>query len=205
MKKRIGSNYGILVIILFAVVCFLTDYIVIERKINEGKDIYNSVKVIEKSTDCVDSVCNCDFLSYKDVAGLYSADFNYEMKYDDGSIEVGTTSYNLYLYTDGSFYYHFPGHIDHGYLGNYTFDGNNLYLNVLFKHGSDIGRSLNFLSKNLKFDGSKNLIDVEPFSKPIDSTDGSVTLVKKNSFTDYDNENSMVKELYKNGILYNGN
>lgn len=32
-KKRINSNYGILVILLFATVAFLTDYIIIERKL----------------------------------------------------------------------------------------------------------------------------------------------------------------------------
>lgn len=42
-KKKIKCSYGILVIVLFAVVCFLTDYILIDRNLNEGKGV----------TDCV--------------------------------------------------------------------------------------------------------------------------------------------------------
>lgn len=35
-KKKISCSYSVLVIILFATVCVLTDYIVIDRKLNEG-------------------------------------------------------------------------------------------------------------------------------------------------------------------------
>lgn len=35
-KKKISCSYSVLVILLFAVVCILTDYIVIDRKLNEG-------------------------------------------------------------------------------------------------------------------------------------------------------------------------
>lgn len=49
-KKNIRCSYALLVIILFATVCFLTDYIVVDRKLREDKTIiYGDV------TDKVDS------------------------------------------------------------------------------------------------------------------------------------------------------
>ena len=55
MKKKIGSNYGILVILLFAVVCALTDYIVIERRIREDSVVTTNYDVTEKSSDVIKS------------------------------------------------------------------------------------------------------------------------------------------------------
>ena len=196
-KKTISCSYALPFIIMFAVMCFLCSYIYIDRKLNEG------ISSTVVKTDCIDSVCNCNHLDYKDVAGLYSADFNFEMEYYDGSKEVENAKYSLYLYTDGTFYYHIPTHVNHGIVGNYTISVNYITLNGIFQHGGDIGMGVEFSSKKLEFDDSKNLIDEQPTANPIDSS--FATLVKKKDFTDADNENSKVKEMYTITVLYNGN
>ena len=174
--KKVSCSYALLFIILFAVVCFLSSYVVIDRKLNEecNSDIVK--------TDCPKVDCNCQSsLDYKDVAGYYKVDF-------DESAEELNSQFNLYLYTDGTFYYN-------NLIGNYILDDNYVILNVFFTY--DDGMALDFSSKKLKFNDSKNLIDEETADSEI------ITLVKESGFTDSDNDNSMVKEMYKNSILYN--
>lgn len=65
-KKTIKCSYALLVIILFATVCFLTDYIIVDRKLREDKTIiYGDV------TDKVDSV-----VDDSNVAGSVDTDNN---------------------------------------------------------------------------------------------------------------------------------
>lgn len=54
-KKGIRCSYGLLVIILFATVCFLTDYIVIDRKLREDKTIIYDEPVSKEDVIKIDS------------------------------------------------------------------------------------------------------------------------------------------------------
>lgn len=206
-KKNINSNYGILVILMFAIICTLADYIIIDRKLREDNvnNNDNTNIIIDSKKNVTYDKDNSKSLTYKDVAGIYKVDFDFEMVYYDESKEIENAKYNLFLYTDGTFYYNYPDHVNHGMLGNYTIDDDHITLNGLFEHGGDIGLTLNFSSKELKIDGSKNLIETAPLVKPVNSESSSVILVKDNSFTDSDNKTSRVKEMYKVGILRNGN
>ena len=69
-KKGIRCSYGLLIIILFATVCFLTDYIVIDRKLREDKTIIyddpvsseTSIKVDASKDYVYDASYDFDFL-----------------------------------------------------------------------------------------------------------------------------------------------
>ena len=54
-KKGIRCSYGLLIIILFATVCFLTDYIVIDRKLREDKTIIYDNPVSKEDSIKIDS------------------------------------------------------------------------------------------------------------------------------------------------------
>jgi hypothetical protein len=54
-KKGIRCSYGLLIIILFATVCFLTDYIVIDRKLREDKTIIYDDPVSKEDSIKIDS------------------------------------------------------------------------------------------------------------------------------------------------------
>lgn len=170
MKKKISSNYGILVIILFATVCFLTDYIYIGRKLNEGKN-----SVIETNTDCVNSVCNCDndsvlSYSYNDIFGVYYA----ELKYDDVTSDVTLTLFDDYTFT---YEHSFPS--GHTVYGNYIIDDDTIVLNYLYSKG--IGdASLNSINNY------KNIIKIESTDKLVDTIENlypgitEINLIRKN-------------------------
>lgn len=133
MKKKIGSNYGILVIFLFATVCFMTDYIVIERKLNEGKN-----NVIETNTDCVNSVCNCDdnaTYNYDSVAGYYKENITFSSEKTDSD----GASFMLHLYSNGTYSYRYSYAAPFGTIGNYIIKDNTIILNALAETGSGAG------------------------------------------------------------------
>lgn len=54
-NKHISCSYALLVIILFATVCFLTDYIVIDRKLREDKTIIYDDPVSKEDSIKIDS------------------------------------------------------------------------------------------------------------------------------------------------------
>ena len=74
-KKRINSNYGILVILLFAIVSFLTDYIVIERKLRVCEcpkcEITNN-EVISDNTDNTQVTENDENKIEKSIKNIYN-------------------------------------------------------------------------------------------------------------------------------------
>lgn len=78
-KKGIRCSYGFLVIILFATVCFLTDYIVIDRKLQEDKiTIFDDEEVIKDNNNGVSSSIKID--SSKDY--IYDASYNFDFTKD---------------------------------------------------------------------------------------------------------------------------
>ena len=68
-KKNIKFGYGTLIIILFAVICFLTDYIIIDRKMNENSGSSSNSSSVNNSGS-VDSSKNYEVISLDEVNGL---------------------------------------------------------------------------------------------------------------------------------------
>ena len=94
-RKRIGSNYGILVILLFSVVCFLTDYIIIDRKLNDNVQVVSEVIVNDSIQEDVSS-------NRKD--RNIKIDYNRDYVYDAGY--HNDNKYKEYDYCDGTTYTH---------------------------------------------------------------------------------------------------
>ncbi len=91
-RKEIGSNYGILVIILFSTVCFLTDYIVIDRKINKKVIVEPEVIVNDSDQEDVESIRE------KNIKIDYNRDYVYDAGYHNNN------KYKEYDYCDGTTY-----------------------------------------------------------------------------------------------------
>lgn len=91
-RKEIGSNYGILVILLFSIVCFLTDFIIIDKCLNKKND---DVEVIVE-----DSV---EPKKEKNIKIDYNRDFVYDAGYHNDN------KYKEYEYCDGSTIYTHDG------------------------------------------------------------------------------------------------
>lgn len=186
-KKKISCSYAVLVIILFATVCFLTDYIVIERKLNKCN--CPKCEAITKNGEKED-VFN---YSYQNIAGMY--------EYDD---PTGESYIKLYLYTDGSYYYQKTVKFAMGEGGYYTINGDMINLNFVFTHGSDIGRTVIFKESKLQIseDGivvDKNLEFLNDFSgfENIEN----ISLNKKQSYDNSQNNDSEFKKVFSFGIF----
>ena len=89
-KKKNCCSYSFLIIILFATVCILTDYIVIDRKLREGK---SDNSVIEDKSNVDESIV--------DIRTDSTKDYVYDASYDnDGIVESYNTYYNTYFLKD---------------------------------------------------------------------------------------------------------
>lgn len=196
-KKYIGSNYGILIILLFVIVCFLTDYTIIDKKTRAckcSKCEFTSNEVISDNTDNT-QVTEKQY-GYKDVAGHYTARFDF---LDDGYGNEVSSIYHLYLYNDATFYYTRSLHYITGKIGTYTISKNNISLNVLFSHGSDIGMGVFFDTINMSFNDNYEI--------SVDSPDGienqGIVLSRVEKYESNDSLDSNVKHRLDNSILYN--
>lgn len=96
-RKQVGSNYGILVILLFSIVCFLTDYIIIDKCINK-KDVEPEVGLDETVKE--------DYESNKREKSI-KIDYNRDYVYDAGY--HNDNKYKEYDYCDGSTIYTHDG------------------------------------------------------------------------------------------------
>lgn len=96
IKKEVGTNYGILVIILFSIVCFLIDYILIDRSIN--KKVVNTSQISEEINDQVD-INKKD----KNIKIDYNRDYVYDAGYHNNN------KYKDYDYCDGKTTYTHDG------------------------------------------------------------------------------------------------
>lgn len=107
-KKTISCSYGVLVIILCATVAFLTDYILIDRKINEGKGSFNNC------TEYVNSDSDISHSDLKLMSEKKYSDFAEKMiserqsKFGDGILNRSTieskiinSTYTVELSKDG--------------------------------------------------------------------------------------------------------
>ena len=107
-KKTISCSYGVLVIILCATVAFLTNYILIDRKINEGKGSLNNC------TEYVNSDSDISHSDLKLMSEKKYSDFAEKMiserqsKFGDGILNRSTieskiinSTYTVELSKDG--------------------------------------------------------------------------------------------------------
>lgn len=168
-KKRINSNYGILVILLFAIVAFLTDYIIIERKIRvcecpecettSNEVISDNTQVIENQT-----------YSYEDIAGYYTfKDMHY------------------YLYSDGKFIAESKndsyGYV--GFIGNYIIENSKIVFNTSFTYSSSSDGTL-YVRPN-EFKGSINIYGTNEIGRE-DISEGVQKYEKQANIDEYANK-----------------
>ena len=134
-KKKISCSYAVLVIILFATVCFLTDYILIDRKLrscNCPKCEVTGNEVLSIDKDNIQNGENNSY-NYENVVGYYS----YSSKSETGEW-FNDIHYSLYLYEDATFYLSYQHQKDiGGIMGNYILDGNEITLNYILRHISN--------------------------------------------------------------------
>lgn len=139
-KKTIKCSYAVLVIILFAALAFVTDYAIIERKINKcncPKCEATNNEVICDNTDNTQVTENKTY-SYEDIAGYYATDFTFN---SDKTDSTGASVF-LYLYSDGTYSYRYAYHAPYGTIGNYIIKGNTILMNDIAKTGSGAGIEL---------------------------------------------------------------
>jgi hypothetical protein len=133
-KKTIKCSYAFLVIALCATVAFLTDYIVIDRKMNKcdcPKCEAKNNEVISDNTDNTQVTDNQTY-SYEDIAGYYTTDFTFN---SDKTDSTGASVF-LHLYSDGTYSYRYSYHAPYGTIGNYIIKGNTIIMNDIAKTGS---------------------------------------------------------------------
>lgn len=181
-KKTIKCSYAVLVIILFAALCFVTDYAIIERKMNKCScpdcSASGNTNVVNDNTNKT--------IQFSDLVGSYKYVYDYKFGNEDKSSE-----YRLDLDDNGIFYYSFatPGCVSK-IMGNYFIDDNKLYLNGTVSFGVDehIGSNLNKQVFDITSDGNIRISSpescdsevVEPFV--LNKTDDTYYLNNLNNF-----------------------
>ncbi len=151
MKKEIKCSYAVLVIILFAALCFVTDYAIIERKMNKCScpdcSASGNTNIVSDNTNKT--------IQFSDLVGSYKYVYDYKFGNEDKSSE-----YRLDLDDNGIFYYSFatPGCVSKS-MGNYFIDGDKLYLNETISFGVD---------EHVSSNGSKKVFDI--------TSDGSIKI-----------------------------
>lgn len=104
---------------------------VIESGIVENETNENTVGKAEATNE----QSKAKSYTYNDVKGTYK--FSKEIKRDKDY--KPTADYALYLYPDGTYMYEHSIEAAQGIMGNYMIEGEEIILNKLFGHGSDIG------------------------------------------------------------------
>jgi len=183
-KKKIG--YNVLVVILFAVVCFLTVYILVKR--TAGDDCATS--------DNLSTIAEDKLYSYSSVAGSYKVEVPVSIA---DLPNFDSVYYSLYLSEDGTFSYHFALTAGSSILGNYVIRDNKVVLNYLLIGGSDSSFSP-IDGQNIIEIGDNYLVDNDArFSD--ETVISTIKLIKQND------EGQSYKDFFKNaledGYLYN--
>ena len=158
-KKKISCSYALLVIILFAVVCFLTCYIVIDRKLNENNGTVKDNNIVNENTgnndsDELNNKEDFNLYSYDNIAGLYTN--SYEFENEDGRRDFYA---KLNLYNDGTFNYSESVYAYSSIMGNYIIKDNRIILNYLFRQGSDVGIYITNGTREIIIEDENTLID----------------------------------------------
>lgn len=168
MRKNTGLI--VLVIILSIFVILLGGYIVYD-------------KVLDVDSDVIDNGNN---------------DYNVFETYDFNSLEGyyfetvnnaglgGGLSFSLYLLKDGIFKLGLPDFVPHGYIGNYTINGDVLTLNYWFSYGSGVGWNLVSDTKNIRIN-SLNSLEVDLKSFNLNDFDSDLIVLQKDDSIDVSN------------------
>lgn len=154
-KKKIRCSYALLVVILFATVCFLTDYIVIERKMNQcncskcevttnngGND---ELSVVEENKDTIYS----NFAN-KMISERGSKFGQYSSSYVDVNSEI-VGKYSVSLLNNGSLMIHYSNESESRMISN------NVLSFYLINTGQNTGKTLFFI----KEDGTVSKASIE--------------------------------------------
>ena len=172
-KKNIKCSYALLVIILFATVAFLTDYIIIDRKTSKcycPKCEAPNNEVKSDNTQVTDGKT----YSYEDIAGVYRA----EEKIDNNILpEYGTAYYSLILYSNGTYSYSRSVATGFTLYGNYYVKNNEIHMNKLLETDekkSEV-RSGEFV---LTIDSNGSIVDNNSENRDLAGLD-SITLKKE--------------------------
>ncbi len=194
-RKTIKCSYAVLVIILCAAVAILTDYIVIDRKMNKcncpkceiTKNNGEKEEPITNNENSNEQVNEDKKYSYEDVAGHY--------RYSD---DAGISDYYFYengtLISDYEDYLLKSGGYDGGsggYLGSYYIDQNKIRISILFEYYNEDGK-LYYKPNNASASGGNDfeIIDVNSLYAP-----GSGYMFQRN------NNESMNPDLYVEKIV----
>lgn len=175
-KKTIKCSYALLVIILFATVAFLTDYIIIDRK--------------TRKCDCP----KCEATNNEVISDNTGFNENYVYTYENIAGYYIIENMHYYLYSDGTFLSESIGD-SYGYvgiIGNYIIDNNKISLKSIFSYSSShegkiFVRPDDFRGSITIF--SKNEIGTE------DVVYGRKVWIKQDNFDDYKNK---YEDLLKN-------
>ena len=193
-----------MVIILFAALAFVTGYSVVERKVNKcncpdcklsgNANVVNDGSIITNSDGSTTE--QKKVYTYNDLAGHYKAEFIVE---DDRDFP---NKLELYLYNDATYYYTYTSHFFAGSIGTYTIDGNNIILNNLFFHGSDIATTTMY-DKNIVTFNDNYEITFNFLPTAFNVRNDDIIFSKVESYNDSNNENSLVKKRLNETQLYN--
>ena len=113
--------------------------------------------------------------TYSEMKGLYK--FEYKNLNENSKIEYKTT-YNLYLYENGTFVYKMLNIAPSGYIRNYIIENNEIKLNYLFSFNSGTGIKSIKETKILTINSNNSITDE---NQPIDTINlTNITLTKTN-------------------------
>lgn len=168
--RKLKINYSLLIIIMFAVICFLTDYIVINRKLRKDSTINTNIEN-----------------SYESILGCYQG-YPIDMENDNGIA-------GLSLYSDGTYSFGWaPGlHT----IGNYIIVDNKLYMNDLFSVGSDPTMEILDSSRILTIGEESTLYDNDMIINADDNNYKGVKFIKKSECSSENSFDLAMKNLQK--------
>lgn len=102
---------------------------------NVETSIANGVNMEEENV--IEEKANTKTYTYDNIKGTYEV----TKKFKTGE-DSDVAYYDLYLYADGTYVYDYVTELagaPFGIMGNYMINGNEIILNKLFSHGSDVG------------------------------------------------------------------
>ena len=169
--KKIKVSYSILVIIMFAVICFITDYIIIDGKLKNNKTINgNDINI-----------------SYEYFTGCYKG---YPIDIDNDK-QIASLS----LYSDGTYSFGWaPGLRT---IGNYIITDKEIKMNDLFSVGSDPTMKI-LDSSRILYIGEENILYDNDMIINTDSNNYKGLKLIKNSECSTENKfDSAMKNLQK--------
>lgn len=166
--RKIKKSYSLLIIIMFTVICFLTDYIVIDRKLRNDSAINTNIEN-----------------SYESILGCYQG---YPIENDE--VVAG-----LDFYSDGTYSFGWaPGlHT----IGNYIIIDDKIYMNDLFSVGSDPTMEILDSSRIFTIEEDNTLYNNDMIINTDNNNYKGVKLIKKSECSSENGFDLAMKNLQK--------